>query len=178
MQYSTLSKVWLSLGSNTDDRLHSLRAALEAIGNLAGTTVNTVSSVYETEPWGDTDQAMFYNIAVEIGTAFEPLELLNTVKLIETRLGRTPGPRWGPRVIDIDIILWKDRVVATPELTIPHPQYAARAFVLIPMNEIAPLCVDSTTGMSIESLAAQVEGKEGVRKVLASDSLMDGTSEN
>ncbi|MFP6585050.1 MAG: 2-amino-4-hydroxy-6-hydroxymethyldihydropteridine diphosphokinase [Candidatus Hydrogenedentota bacterium] len=178
MQYSTLSKVWLSLGSNTGDRLHSLRAALEAIGNLAGTTVNTVSSVYETEPWGETDQATFYNIAVEIGTAFEPLELLNTVKLIETRLGRIPGPHWGPRIIDIDIILWKDCIVATPELTIPHPHYAARAFVLIPMNEIAPSCVDSITGMSIDTLAAQVEGKEGVRKVMTSESLMESTTEN
>ena len=158
--------------------MYALRAALEAIRELPGTDLNAISSVYETEPWGNTDQAMFYNLAVEIGTALEPLELLNATKLIETRLGREPGPHWGPRVIDIDILLWEDRVVATQECTIPHPHYTERAFVLIPMNEIAPLCVDPITGTSIHDLASHVEGNDGVQSIATSTSLMEYTQDH
>ena len=169
MQDSFPSKVWLILGSNVGDRMQNLHLALTELTGLPDTRLEVVSSIYETAPWGETDQPWFYNIAIEIGTALEPLELLNSAKLIETRLGRRPGPKWGPRVIDIDLILWEDRVVTTPDLTIPHPLFTERAFVLIPMNDIAPLCVDPNSGLTMEQLLAMVEGRDSVKRNDESD---------
>ena len=151
--------------------MQNLRLALTEIAELPDTRLEVVSPIYETAPWGEIDQSWFYNLAVEIGTAFEPLELLNSVKLIETRLGRRPGPIWGPRVIDIDLILWEDRVVTTPDLTIPHPHFTERAFVLTPMNDIAPLSVDPNTGLTIEQLLTKVEGRDSVKPIDYTDIL-------
>lgn len=173
MQGSLPSKVWLSLGSNEGDRMQNLRLALTSLDEFPDTRLEVVSPIYETAPWGEIDQAWFYNLAVEIGTALEPLELLNSAKLIETHLGRRPGPLWGPRVIDIDLILWEDRTVAEADLTIPHPHFTERAFVLTPMNDIAPLCVDPGTGLTIETLLERVEGRKGVRRISDADILSE-----
>ncbi|HIA48037.1 MAG TPA: 2-amino-4-hydroxy-6-hydroxymethyldihydropteridine diphosphokinase [Candidatus Hydrogenedentes bacterium] len=167
MQYGNSAKVWLSLGSNVGDRKQTLTLALETLGREPDLTLKCVSSLYETEPWGNTDQSSFYNLAVEIGTAFEPLELLNAAKLIERQLGRKPGPRWGPRVIDIDIVLWETVVLDTPELTIPHPSFQERAFVLVPLCEIAPMQIDPVSGSTVEALLDGVAGKTGVSRVEA-----------
>jgi 2-amino-4-hydroxy-6-hydroxymethyldihydropteridine diphosphokinase len=155
-------RVLLSLGSNVGERARTIRAAIEAIGELEDTRVCAVSHGYESEPWGVADQPLYLNVAAEIETVLSPLELLNAVKAIERRLGRVPGGlKWGPRVIDIDLVLWGDAEVSSPELTLPHPEFRRRAFVLEPLAEIAGAAVDPVTGLTVAELARrpEVEGK-------------------
>ncbi len=149
--------VCLSLGSNLGDRAEYLRRALEAVAALPDTRLVAQSSIHETAPWGVTEQPSFLNLAAEIETALGPLELLNAVKALELRLGRTPGPQWGPRVVDIDLVLWQDVVMETDALTLPHPRFRERAFVLLPLREIAPDAVDPVTGRTVAELAATLD---------------------
>jgi 2-amino-4-hydroxy-6-hydroxymethyldihydropteridine diphosphokinase len=151
----TAMRVHLSLGSNVGDRLEHLRAALAALAGRDRTHVGAFSRAYETEPVGEVQQSRFLNMAVEIETVLEPLELLDCIKGIETGLGRQPGVRWGPRTIDIDIVLWGAERIDTDRLTVPHKEFRKRAFVLEPLAEIAPEAVDPCTGKTIAELAAQ-----------------------
>jgi len=157
----TVMRVQLSLGSNVGVRQDHLRAALRALDAAVGVHVTRCSGYYETEPLGNTAQPAFLNLAVEIETDREPLELLRTVKEIERRLGRTPAARWAPRVIDIDIILWESRVLDSEVLTVPHKEFRKRAFVLAPLEEIVPDAVEPVSGLTIAELAArpEVEGR-------------------
>lgn len=150
-------RVLLSLGGNVGDRLARLREAVAMLARHEGVRLVAVSSCYETEPMGVVDQPAFLNLAVEIETALAPLELLNTVKDIEREIGREPAMRWGPRMIDIDIILWGERVVESETLSIPHPAFRQRAFVLTPLAEIAADAVDPVTGKTVAALAASPE---------------------
>ena len=129
--------VFLSLGSNLGDRLEHLQAAIETLKEFG--EISKTSSVYETDPWGYEDQPAFYNQVILLETTCEPLELLRNIKQVEQTMGRIPTFRYGPRVIDIDILLFDETVITTPELTIPHPQMKNRAFVLAPLAEIDPL---------------------------------------
>ena len=124
-----------NLGADLDQNLHE---AVEAIRRLPDTDVVRVSSFMRSAPWGVTDQPPFLNAVVEIRTKLEPLPLLHALKKLETALGRVPTYRWGPRLIDFDIILYGTRVVDLPELKIPHPHYQEREFVRLPLAEIAP----------------------------------------
>ena len=155
------SRVFLSLGSNVGDRGRYLRDALAELDALADTRVRAVSQGYETEPWGEPDQPEFLNIAAEIETALAPHELLNAVKAIERRLGRSAGSKWGPREIDVDVVLWEGAEVSAPGLCVPHPEFRRRAFVLEPLREIAGNVVDPVTGATVAELAArpEVEGR-------------------
>ncbi|MCX5758719.1 MAG: 2-amino-4-hydroxy-6-hydroxymethyldihydropteridine diphosphokinase [Candidatus Hydrogenedentes bacterium] len=155
-------RVLLSLGGNVGDRLARLREAVSMLARCEGVRLMAVSSCYETEPVGVVDQAAFLNLAVEIETAFAPLELLNIVKVIERDIGRTPAMRWGPRMIDIDIILWGRRVMESEVLSIPHPAFRQRLFVLTPLAEIAPGAVDPVTGKTVAALAASPDAAGGV----------------
>lgn len=150
-------RIHLSLGSNVGDRISHLRSALEALDRWEGVRVTAVSQVYETEPVGKTDQRAFLNLAAEIETDLDPLELLNAAKAIERAGGRVPGERWGPRPIDIDIVLWSSRVWESETLTLPHPAFRERAFVLAPLAEIAADAVDPVTGLTVAQLAARPE---------------------
>lgn len=132
------SDVFIGLGSNVGDRLGNLRAALEAIDALEGTNVVTVSGVVESEPWGVTEQPAFANAVARVATGMEANRLLVALKDIEVALGRTGGPRYGPRVIDLDILLYGTDEWVTPDLTIPHPRLAERDFAVTPLLEIAP----------------------------------------
>ena len=152
--------VQLSLGSNLGDRASALQAALRALASADGVAVVSHSHCYETEPIGFKEQPAFLNMAVEIETALEPLELLKTVKAIEAGIGRQKSAHWGPREIDIDIILWEDTEYASERLTLPHKHFRERAFVLVPMAEIAPNAVDPVTGETVAALA-QRPGIEG-----------------
>ena len=132
-------RVFVGLGSNLGADLdRNLREAIEALRRLPETRVVRVSSFISSAPWGVTDQPRFLNAVVEIRTQLEPLPLLQALNTLESGLGRLPNYRWGPRVIDFDIILYGARVVDLPELKIPHPHYREREFVLRPLAEIAP----------------------------------------
>jgi 2-amino-4-hydroxy-6-hydroxymethyldihydropteridine diphosphokinase len=131
-----LFPVALALGSNVGDRLAHLKQAVEGI--KAFVDVDAVSQVYETAPVYVTDQPVFLNAALRGKTALEPLPLLWKIKDLEKELGRAPTFRYGPRAIDIDILFLGDQLFSTPELTLPHSRLAERAFVLYPLNDIAP----------------------------------------
>lgn len=128
---------YLSLGSNLGDRLGYLTQAVRKL-NTGGTTVTKVSSVYETAPWGKLDQPAFLNIAAAVETELAATELLHHVLQVEKDLGRVRIERWGPRTVDIDILLYGTETIQTLELELPHPRMAERAFVLVPLLEIAP----------------------------------------
>ncbi len=129
---------YLSLGSNIGDREAYLRAAVRIIKTHRFIKVTKLSGVYQTEPVGYESQRSFLNIVIEIGTPLSPQELLKNCRFIEEFLKRKRRVKWGPRTIDVDILLYGDAVVEDPELIIPHPEMSKRAFVLVPLLEIAP----------------------------------------
>jgi 2-amino-4-hydroxy-6-hydroxymethyldihydropteridine diphosphokinase len=139
MSATSLERVFIGLGTNLGADLdRNLRDAVDAIRGLPDTEVVRVSSFIGTAPWGVAEQPRFLNAVAEIRTRLEPLPLLSALKKLEAESGRVPTFRWGPRVIDFDIILYGSRVVDLPELKIPHPHYRERQFVLQPLAEIAP----------------------------------------
>lgn len=132
---------FLGLGSNVGDRLAHLQRAVDALHAVRGVGVEEVSSVYETEPvGGPEDQEPFLNMAVRVATRRGPIRLLRACQAVERDLGRDRARevRWGPRVIDVDVLLYEERIVALPGLEIPHPRLAERPFALVPLMEIAP----------------------------------------
>jgi len=131
-----MTRVYLSLGSNEGDRLDYLSQATEMLANVFACDV-AESPVYETEPWGVTDQPRFLNICVGLDTDLQPLECLEKINEIEALFGRLRKKRWGQRTLDIDIIFFGDRVIDTERLTVPHKYMQERAFVLVPLNDIA-----------------------------------------
>ena len=128
--------VYLGLGSNLGDRLQNLRTAAERIGQIID--VDRVSRVYESAAVGYTDQPDFLNLVLRAQTDLEPLALFAELKRIETALGRERSFRNAPRTIDIDVLAYDQRVLSTPELTIPHPRMLERSFVLLPLLEVEP----------------------------------------
>ncbi len=129
---------YLGLGSNVGDREGLLREALRRLGLTPGVAVQAVSRLYETDPWGDTDQGPFLNLVARALSTLGPHALLAEAKRVEREVGRRPRRRWGPREIDIDLLLAGDLRVQTPDLTVPHPLIAERQFVLIPLAELDP----------------------------------------
>lgn len=155
---------YVSLGSNQGDREGWLRAAASALARLPSTRLTRISSLYETRPWGLVDQPDFLNLAACLLTSLEPLELLRQTQAIEAQLGRVRTVRWGPRTVDIDLLVYDQLQMATPELTLPHPRMLERAFVLVPLSEIAPDL--EVGGRSVrEHLARLGDVSADVRKV-------------
>lgn len=142
--------IFLVLGSNVGERHLMLSRAAQEIALFA--TIVQRSSVYATDAWGKTDQPEFLNQALEIATELEPEPLLKQLLEVEARLGRKRMEKWGPRPIDIDIILYGDRIVNSPTLTIPHPEMQYRNFVLSPLRQIAPLAIHPTLRLTISEL--------------------------
>lgn len=130
-------RAFLSLGANLGDRKATIGAALHALEE-GGARMIRRSSFYETAPVGKTDQPWFLNMAVEVESALSPRDLLALCERVEHALGRVRTERWGPRPIDIDILMYDGVATATPELVLPHPRMTERAFVLLPLLEIAP----------------------------------------
>lgn len=134
-----MNPVWIGLGSNIGSSRKVLERALASLDALPDTRLIEVSPGYRTPPWGVTDQPDFLNAAAELATDLMPTSLLTALKAIERDLGRTgDGRRWGPREIDLDILVYADRVVNLPELVVPHPYLGQRAFVLVPLHDLAP----------------------------------------
>ncbi|MCA1902960.1 MAG: 2-amino-4-hydroxy-6-hydroxymethyldihydropteridine diphosphokinase [Candidatus Hydrogenedens sp.] len=153
--------VYLSIGSNLGNRLDNIAEALKKLGTILNTKVKRASDIYETEPVGNVYQPIFLNIAVEIETELNPLELLREIKKIEYELGRTSQERWGPRVIDIDIIFYDDVCINDKQLVLPHAEFRKRRFVLQPLADLCGSKIDPITGKTIEELllSPEVEGK-------------------
>ncbi|HET8909217.1 MAG TPA: 2-amino-4-hydroxy-6-hydroxymethyldihydropteridine diphosphokinase [Ktedonobacterales bacterium] len=158
----SLHVVYLGLGSNLGDRDANLAAAIQALAELV--TVERVSSVYDTAPLHVTDQPRFHNLVCQATTDLTPPALLRAAKAIERHLGRADGRRYGPRVIDIDVLLYDSLVLQTDELTVPHPRTAERAFVLAPLAEIAPLLVHPVLGETMPFLLSHL-AESDVRRV-------------
>lgn len=154
-------KVYLSLGSNMGNRENYLISALESISKINSVYLDNISSIYETDPVGYTAQNRFLNMAVSIGTSLDPEALLSELQRIERFLERKREIRWGPRTIDIDMLLYDDLTFETPKLTIPHPRLFERAFVLVPLKEI---CRDRELfGIIIDDAIKKCSDRDGIK---------------
>lgn len=157
-----MSQIYLSLGTNIGDRLQNLRRAVRRLGQTL--TITAVSPVYETEPWGELDQPRFLNLCLGARTEKSPRALLTFLKKTEIDLGREPTYRWGPRLIDIDILTYEDQIITEEKLAIPHPGLADRAFILAPLHDIAPDWVHPQTGSNVAQMLSAVTA-ETVRRL-------------
>ncbi|HUP11050.1 MAG TPA: 2-amino-4-hydroxy-6-hydroxymethyldihydropteridine diphosphokinase [Niastella sp.] len=146
-----MNKVFLLIGGNMGDRLQNLHQAITLLAETVGPVIQQ-SAVYETAAWGKTDQAAFLNQAILLNTALSALELITAVLLVEERMGRHRSEKFGPRVIDIDIMFYNEEIIDEPHLTIPHPQMQNRRFALVPLNELAPAMVHPVLKKTIEEL--------------------------
>ena len=153
--------VYLGLGSNLGQREANLSRAIQILGQQM--RVLRISSIYETAPWGYTDQPDFLNCVLEVETMLPPPRLLESVKGLEKDMGREQSFRYGPRLIDVDILLYGDSSTDLPDLQIPHPRMPQRAFVLVPLAELAAGLAHPTLKVTIDELARRVEGKEEVK---------------
>ncbi len=138
-----MTRAYLGLGSNLGDRLAHLQGAIDALAATSEVQVVAVSSVYETAPVGGPEQDDFLNAVVAIDTALGPHELLAAAMRIEQLEGRVREVRWGPRTLDVDVLLVGDERIDTPDLVVPHPRMHERAFVLRPLHDVAPERVTS-----------------------------------
>lgn len=131
-----MSRVYVALGSNTGDPAVNVARGFDALAAIG--SVLQRSALYRTPPWGKTDQPDFVNAVALVETALAPRELLDALKAAERRLGRTEGERWGPRVIDLDLLTYDDVTIDEPDFHVPHAQLRRRGFVLVPLAEIDP----------------------------------------
>ncbi|KUG04998.1 2-amino-4-hydroxy-6- hydroxymethyldihydropteridine pyrophosphokinase [hydrocarbon metagenome] len=158
-------EVYIGLGSNMGDRDSNLQEAINLINNILGVQVKDLSSIYLTEPWGNENQDDFLNQVILIGTNLEASELLEALKKIEIKMGRQRTENWGPRIIDLDILLYGDDIVDFRDLKIPHPYAQQRLFVLIPLQEINPDIIFPDSGMGIREVLIRALEREDVKKI-------------
>ena len=156
--------VYLSVGSNLGDRAKNLRVAIDGLPH-AGVAVKKVSSFYETEPVDLREQPWFLNCVVEVATHFDPMTLLRALREIETKMGSKKLVAKGPRLIDIDILLYGSETVNTPELQVPHARMHLRRFALVPLAEIAPKAVHAALKITVAQLLERTADRSAVRKL-------------
>jgi 2-amino-4-hydroxy-6-hydroxymethyldihydropteridine diphosphokinase len=157
-----MARVFIGMGSNLGDRALQLQKALELIGVMPSTKILRMSSIYETSPVGIPDQPRFLNAVIELSTSMVPVDLLKEMEKIERELGRMEITRWGPRTIDLDILLCDDDVIVSDELTIPHPRMTERKFVLVPLAELDPAVVHPVEHKTVETILARCSSTEDV----------------
>lgn len=160
---------WIGLGSNLGDGTRLTKRALELLGQDDSIQVLRTSSLYRTSPWGHAAQPDYINSVAELSVSMEPLQLLETLMEVEQRLGRTrSGRRWGPRCMDLDVLLLENRILFLPGLAVPHPRMHRRAFVLVPLCELEPgllipgrgtvrACLDRLPGRDVASCMARTD---------------------
>lgn len=154
-----MNRAYLSIGSNIGNRIDYLTRAIDQLQHHPGIHVKRQSSIYETEPVGLINQANFLNIVVEIETSLEANALLQVCQLVEELLGRERVIRWGPRTVDIDILLFNEEVIRTETLIIPHERMHERLFVLVPLLELAPGLVHSETKRPFKQYVEEATGE-------------------
>jgi len=157
-------RCFLGLGANLGDKEASLKTAISFLEREKDIRVRRVAPFYRTAPWGYTDQDWFINTVVEIETSLSPERLLDVLLAIEEKMGRVRGVRWGPRVIDLDLLFYGNTVLNEPNLIVPHPRMAARAFVLAPLADLDPDLVIPGQGR-VADLYKKVREEQDVQKL-------------
>jgi 2-amino-4-hydroxy-6-hydroxymethyldihydropteridine diphosphokinase len=157
-------KAYIGLGSNLGEREAQIRMALDDLARLPESRLVRASSLYDSEPVGDADQPNFLNAVAEVETELPPRQLMWNLHLIERRLGRTRTRRWGPRTIDLDLLLLGPMVVDEPDLQVPHPELTQRSFVLVPLVELDPLLVHPVTGETLVSHLTSLKTRPPVKR--------------
>ncbi|HWO76026.1 MAG TPA: 2-amino-4-hydroxy-6-hydroxymethyldihydropteridine diphosphokinase [Bacillus sp. (in: firmicutes)] len=159
-----MSKAYLSLGTNMGDRLGYLNKAISLLKMQGSIQIKKMSSIYETDPVGFEDQSPFLNMVIEIETAESPFRLLEIILQIEEKLGRIRLFKWGPRTIDLDILLYNQDNIETEQLIVPHPRMHERAFVLIPLLEINDKLMHPALGKEFKQILSEIPKEKGVRR--------------
>lgn len=162
MQY--MNKVFLLIGGNMGHRLQNLHQAVSLLAAACGPVIQQ-SAVYETAAWGKTDQAAFLNQALLLTTSLSAGDLITTILSVEEKMGRRRLERFGPRLIDIDMLFYNDDIIDAPNLTIPHPEMQNRRFVLVPLNEIAPSFVHPVFHKTVAELLKECPDELEVKKL-------------
>ena len=157
-------RVFIGIGSNLGDREGNLSEAIRLAEDGKGLSVVRVSSFYESEAWGVARQPRFVNAVFEARTVLGPRELLGYLKGIEAKMGRLPTERWGPRLIDMDIIFYGDRVIKEADFEVPHPRAQERSFVMAPLSEIAPDLVHPVLRLKVSEIARRID-KTGLKRI-------------
>jgi 2-amino-4-hydroxy-6-hydroxymethyldihydropteridine diphosphokinase len=158
-----VTRAYVGLGSNLGDRERFIRTAIEHMNRIPESSVIRVSSLYDSEPAGDSTQPRYLNAVAVLETELSPERVLWNLLLIEKRLGRERVKRWGPRQIDLDLLFFGDRVIEEPDLTVPHPEVEHRAFVLVPMVELDPTFVHPRLGVTVGHLLRERKLLSAVR---------------
>jgi len=162
MMNNDTKTVFLSIGSNLGDRKKNIDKAIEQISNLCG-AIQQFSSIYETQPWGYISENNYLNCCLEIQTNETPVQLLNILKLIERSMGRVSAQQYEDRIIDIDILFYGSDIIEREELIIPHPKIQQRAFVLIPLYEIAPKWIHPKLFLTISQLFSSLSYEKEIK---------------
>jgi 2-amino-4-hydroxy-6-hydroxymethyldihydropteridine diphosphokinase len=157
-------KAFIGLGSNLGEREAMIRLALDDLARLPETTLVRASSLYDTEPVGETEQPNFLNAVAQIDTELTARQLLWNLLLIEKRLGRVRTQRWGPRTIDLDLLFYGSQVIEEPDLSVPHPELTRRPFVLVPLVELDPMLVHPVTGETLVSHLSQLGARPPLKR--------------
>ncbi|OIJ20495.1 2-amino-4-hydroxy-6-hydroxymethyldihydropteridine diphosphokinase [Anaerobacillus alkalidiazotrophicus] len=154
--------VYLSIGSNMGDRLSFLKYAAKSMKEDVNISITRYSSIYETAPIGYTDQDNFLNMVIELKTSYSPLQLLSRTQKIQDNAGREYNIRWGPRTLDLDILLYNQENIKMEQLIVPHPRMFERSFVIIPLREVNPVLYFPSIEKSIDAVYEELRDKEGV----------------
>jgi 2-amino-4-hydroxy-6-hydroxymethyldihydropteridine diphosphokinase len=157
-------RTYVGLGSNLGDREAMIRSALEALHALPDTDLVRASSLYDTEAVGGPEQPNYLNAAAQLDTELSARQLLWNLQLIERRLGRVRAERWGPRVIDLDLLLYGAQIIDEPDLQVPHPELTNRSFVLVPLVELDPLLVHPATGETLVAHLSRLPTRPPVKR--------------
>jgi 2-amino-4-hydroxy-6-hydroxymethyldihydropteridine diphosphokinase len=163
-----IKTVYIGLGSNIGNKVGQVQLARKMIHKIRDLEVTRTSSLYLTSPWGNTEQEDFVNQVIEVRTKLSALDLLYRLQEIEIKMGRQRNERWGPRSIDLDILLYGDEIINLPNLRVPHPHIRERLFVLIPLQEINPGLVFPEDGVKLKEVLSNAldrEGNRGIRKI-------------